>query len=361
MRIKMNKTILNHLIKDYSSFVEDPKNIIKMNKMRNLLSNIDEIKTGSTQYEIIKETPLFRLIHYKPIREQSYKYPLLIVYALINRSYIFDLQDDKSWVKNLLEQGINVYLLDWKAPSKVDKFTTIDDYVSQFIYECVEQIKSIEKVQQISLQGYCMGATMSLMYTSIYQKNIRNLITIAPIVDAEQDKSVVKNMAQFMDIDKVLSFHENFPYEYLYLVFSVLKPFKQGVNKYFNLFNNIEDQNFVQNFLRIEKWIYDTPPIAGEAFRQWVKDIYQKNLLAKNKMIVGSNRINLLNIKVPLLNVVAEADHLVSPECSASLNKLVSSSDKSLMRFPTGHVGLIASGFSQKAVLPKISKWIKMH
>ncbi len=342
-------------------FIKEPDNLIKLNKIKKLLSNIESIKTGQTEYEIIKETSLYRLLHYKPIKEQTYKYPVLIVYALINRSYIFDLQQNKSWVKNLLEQGINVYLLDWKSPSKLDKYTTIDDYVNFFIYECVENIKSIENVEQISLQGYCMGATMSLMYTSLYQKNIKNLVTIAPIVDVEKDKSVIRNMAHFMDIDKILSYHENFPYELLYLVFASLKPFKQGVSKYLNLFNNLEDENFVQNFLRIEKWLYDTPPIAGEAFRQWVKDIYQKNLFAKNKMIIGESKINLSNIKVPLLNLVAEADHLVTPECSIALNNLVSSSDKSLMTFPTGHVGMVASGFSQKIVLPKIGKWIKLH
>jgi polyhydroxyalkanoate synthase subunit PhaC len=357
----MNKLLLDYLMKDYFTFIKDPDNIIKVNKIKKLLSNIENIKTGLTDYEIVKETPLYRLLHYKPITEQAYKYPLLIVYALINKSYILDLQQDKSWVRSLLEQGINVYLLDWKAPSKLDKYTTIDDYVNNFIYECIEKVKNIENVEQISLQGYCMGATMSLMYSSIYQKNIKNLITIAPIVDSEKDKSVIRNMAHHMDIDKVLSMHENFPYELLYLVFASLKPFKQGVSKYLNLFNNLEDENFVQNFLRIEKWLYDTPPIAGEAFRQWVKDIYQQNLFAKNKMIVGENKINLSNIDVPLLNVVAEADHLVTPDCSISLNNLVSSSEKSLMKFPTGHVGLIASGFSQKMVLPKIAKWIRTH
>jgi len=361
MREKMNNSLFNYLINDYFAFIKDPDNISKLKEIRKLLSNIENIKTGSSEYEVIKETTLFRLLHYKPLKQQNFKYPLLIVYALINRSYILDLQNDKSWIRNLLEQGINVYLIDWKPPSKLDKYITVDDYVNLFIYECVESIKSIENVDQISLQGYCMGGTMSLMYTSLYQKNVKNLITIAPIVDAEKDKSVIKNMAEHMDIDKVLSYHENFPYELLYLVYASLKPFKQGVNKYFNLFKNFEDESFVQNFLRIEKWLYDTPPIAGETFRQWVKDIYQRNLFAKNKMIVGENRIDLSNIKVPVLNVVAEFDHLVTSDSSSTLNSLISSTDKSLMKFPTGHVGLIASNFSQKNVLPKIGKWIQTH
>jgi polyhydroxyalkanoate synthase len=357
----MNKTILDHYLNEYMNFVNEPENFRKVTEMKKLLSNIEKIETGQTEYEVIKETGLFRLLHYKSNKERVYKYPLIIVYALINKSYILDLQPNKSWIKNILDQGINVYLVDWKSPGKFDKFTTIDDYVNLFIYECVELVKSIENIDKVSLQGYCMGATMSLIYTSLYQKNVKNLITVAPVVDTEKDKTVIKNMAQNMDIDKILSHYENFPYELLYNLYASLKPFKQGVNKYLSLFDNLKDENFVQNFLRVEKWLYDTPPIAGETFRQWIKDIYQKNLFSKNKLVVGENRINLSNIKVPLLNVVADQDHLVSPECSISLNNLVSSTDTNLMRFSTGHVGLIASGYSQNVVLPKLGNWIKIH
>ena len=357
----MNKTILDHYLNEYLNFINEPENFRKLTEMKRLLSNIETIETGQTEYEIIKETNLFRLLHYKSNKERVYKYPLIIVYALINRSYILDLQPNKSWIKNILDQGINVYLIDWKSPGKFDKYTTIDDYVNQFIYECVELVKSIENIDKVSLQGYCMGATMSLIYTTLYQKNVKNLITVAPVVDTEKDKTVIKNMAQNMDIDKILSHYENFPYELLYSLYASLKPFKQGLSKYLNLFDNLKDECFVENFLRVEKWLYDTPVIAGETFRQWIKDIYQNNLFSKNKLVVGENRINLSNIKVPLLNIVADQDHLVSPDCSISLNKLVSSTDTNLMRFSTGHVGLIASGYSQNVVLPKIGNWIKIH
>lgn len=357
----MNKSLLDHCLKEYQNFINQPDNYKKLTEMKRLLSSIEKIETGLTPYEIIKETNLFRLLHYKSTKSQVYQFPLLIVYALINKSYILDLQPNKSWVKNLLDQGINVYLIDWKSPAKFDKFTTIDDYVNLFIYECVEIVKNIESVDKISIQGYCMGATMSLIYSSLYQHNIKNLITVAPVVDTEKDRTVIKNMAQYMDVDKILSQYENFPYELLYSTYASLKPFKQGVNKYLNLFENLTDENFIQNFLRVEKWLYDTPAIAGETFRQWIKDIYQKNLFAKNKMIVGENRINLSKIKIPLLNVVADHDHLVSPDCSISLNDLVSSPDQNLMRFSTGHVGLIASGYSQNYVLPKLGNWIKIH
>src|SRR5919107_5052630 len=105
MRRKMNELLYNSLANEYLTFVKDPKNMDKIKEIRKLLSNIENIKTGLTEYEVVKETSLFRLLHYKPIKKQTYKYPLLIVYALINKSYILDLQQDKSWVGNLLEQG----------------------------------------------------------------------------------------------------------------------------------------------------------------------------------------------------------------------------------------------------------------
>jgi poly[(R)-3-hydroxyalkanoate] polymerase subunit PhaC len=111
--------------------------------------------------------------------------------------------------------------------------------------------------------------------------------------------------------------------------------------------------------MRIEKWLYDTPPIAGETIRQWIKDIYQRNMLFNNEMRLGGSVVNLSKINVPLLNIVAEEDHLVSPECSVPLNEVVSSDDKRLMRFHTGHVGLIASSYSQNNVLPKVGQWLR--
>jgi polyhydroxyalkanoate synthase len=206
-----------------------------------------------------------------------------------------------------------------------------------------------------------MGATMCVIYTTLHQEKIRNLATIAPVIDAEKDRTVLSNFSRHLDIDKMFDSVGNLPPEQLYACYLALKPFKQGVNKYFNLVQNIDNEHFVENFLRIEKWLYDTPPIAGETIKQWIKDIYQKNLLINNELKVGNYIIDLSKIKIPVLNIVAEEDHLVSPECSAPLNDAISSTDKRLMRFHTGHVGLIASTYSQNNVLPKVGQWLKIR
>jgi len=331
----------------------------KLEKTRNVLHNAGAIEVGSTPNEIVHEARLYRLLHYRPMVSKTAKTPILFVYALINRSYILDLQPDKSWIRNLLGQGFDIYLIDWKTPARVDKYVSFDDYVNEYIDDCVEFVRTKTSVNKITLHGYCMGATMSAIYSTLHEDKIRNLATIAPVIDSNQDTTVLGNFSRHLDVDRMFNSIGNLPSEQLYALFSTLKPFKQGVNKYFNLVENIDNEEFVQNFLRVEKWLYDTPPIAGETFRQWITDIYQRNLLVANEMKIGNEIIDLSKIKIPLLNIVAEEDHLVSPQCSASLNDAVSSPDKRLMRFHTGHVGLIASSYSQNNVLPKVGQWIK--
>jgi polyhydroxyalkanoate synthase len=331
----------------------------KLEKMRSLLYTAGDVEVGSTPYEVIYETRTYRLAHYYPLVSKLSKTPILLIYALINKSYILDLQPDKSWVRNLLRQGFDIYLIDWKTPTNIDKFTSFDDFINCYIDDCVETVRKKNSVDKITLHGYCMGATMSVIYTTLYQEKIRNLATIAPVIDSTKDTTVLGNFCKHIDIDKMFVSLGNLPPEQLYACYSALKPFKQGVNKYFNLAENIDNDQFVQNFLRIEKWLYDTPPIAGETIRQWIKDIYQNNSLIRNEMKIGNDTIDLSKIRIPLLNIVAEEDHLVSSGCSIPLNDAVSSTDKRLMRFHTGHVGLIASTYSQNNVLPKVGQWIR--
>jgi len=82
-------------------------------------------------------------------------------------------------------------------------------------------------------------------------------------------------------------------------------------------------------------------------------------LLIKNEMEIGGKKINLKNINVPLLNVMAEFDHLVPNEESKPLLDAVSSIDKEEIIFPTGHIGIFVGSKSQKEVCPKIAAWLK--
>ncbi len=299
-----------------------------------------------------------RLLHYTSDRSTLYQTPLLISYALINRYHILDIHPEKSWVKNLLDQGFDVYMLDWGEPTNMDKYLDFDDYVNGYLDGHIEYIKDEASVEEISLQGYCTGGTLATAYAALHPENIKNYIATAPVIDGWRDTTVISNLAKHVDVDKMVDTIGNMPPEFMYYCFSVLKPFEQGIEKYVKFFKNIDNQQFVDNFLRVERWLGDTPPIPGELFRQWIKDIYQENLLIQNKMRIGNDLVDLKQIDMPIFTQVAVGDHLVSPECSMPLHYAVNSQDKTLQVYPTGHVGMIASSLSQKRVLPEMGEWL---
>ena len=62
----------------------------------------------------------------------------------------------------------------------------------------------------------------------------------------------------------------------------------------------------------MEKWLADRPDHAGEAAKQWLKELYQENRLVKNEWELGGRKIDLRET-MPVLNVYAEADHIIPP------------------------------------------------
>jgi len=323
-----------------------------------LVAAPDEISIETTDHDVAYVHDKVRLLHYRPLAQRRHRTPVVIAYALINRYHILDIHPRKSWVRSLLSQGFDVYMIDWGTPGDADRYLDFDDYVNGYIDGCVDFVRAESGVDSVSLQGYCTGGTMAVTYAALHPEKVRNLVATAPVIDGWRDTTVVSNIAKHVDVDKMVDTIGNMPPEFMYYCFSVLKPFEQGIEKYVNFFKNIEDEGFVDGFMRVEKWLADTPPIPGELFRQWIKNIYKENLLVNSRMVVGGRRVALKNIRMPLFTQVAVGDHLVSPECSMPLHYAVGSDDKVMRIYPTGHVGMIASSLSQKRVLPELGRWL---
>lgn len=323
-----------------------------------LLYSIQQTTYKSTPYDVVYEEDHIKVLHYRTTAARVHTTPILIVYALVNRHYILDVEE-RSIIKNLLDQGFDLYLIDWGTPRKEHSKLTIYDYVNGYMDRCVDLVRRLSNSEKVTLLGYCMGGTFSAIYTALHKEKVRNLLTVAPSIDCSKDTTVFGSLARFLDADNMVDKVGNISPALQHSFFLMLKPFKHYVQKYSEVGEKISDKEFVENFIKLEKWLWDTPPIPGEVFRQWVKDIYQENLLAKNELKVGNDVVNISNIDIPVLNIVAEQDHLVSPQSSKALNYIVSGKDTTLMSFPTGHIGLCVSSYSQKEVWPKVGAWLR--
>ena len=122
--------------------------------------------------------------------------------------------------------------------------------------------------------------------------------------------------------------------------------------------NFLDDKEFVENFIRMEKWIFDSPDLPGETFREFIKDCFQQNLLIQNKMVVGGKRVDLKKLTMPLLNIYGKFDHLVPPESCEQLTSKVGSKDTEDVCIKTGHIGIYVSSKCQLEFVPKITRWL---
>ncbi len=321
--------------------------------------DIREIDVAPTPKEAVYREDDVVLYHYVPKKKRPCKVPILIVYALVNRPYMVDIQEDRSMVRNLLEQGMDLYLIDWGYPDRAERWLTLDDYINGYIHSCVEVIKKRHGLDQINLLGICQGGTFSLCYTALHPENIQNLITMVTPVDFHVKDGLLNIWSQELDVDTMVEAFGNVPGEFMNWGFLMLKPWQLMVQKYVGFVSVLDDEENLRSFLRMEKWIFDSPDQAGEAFRQFIKEFYQGNKLIKGEVEIGGRRVDLKNITMPVLNIFANEDHLVPPSSSKALEKYVGTKDFTTLSFPGGHIGIYVSSRSQRELAPTIAKWVK--
>ncbi len=324
-----------------------------------------EIRVGVSPKEKVYREDGVVLYRYTPMVETPHPIPILIVYALVNRPYMVDLQEDRSMVRNLLQLGMDVYLIDWGYPGRGDRWLTLDDYINGYIDRCVNEVRKRYSIPQINLLGICQGGTFSLCYTALHPKKIKNLITMVTPVDFHVEDGLLNRWVGCgsgngnMNVDLMVDALGNIPGEFMNFGFLMLKPFQLGVRKYLEMIDIMDDREKLVNFLRMETWIFDSPDQAGEAYRQFVKDFYQGNKLIKGEVQIGGKQVDLRNIQMPVLNLYAEQDHLVPPASAIALERHIPTEDYTAHSFPVGHIGMYVSGKVQQDMPPLIANWLE--
>ncbi len=348
----MSENVMETMIKETAKVQQ------KLLKGFENLLNIKDVEAGVTPKELVYKEDKVQLFHYDPGSKAVCPVPLLVVYALVNRQYMMDIQDDLSLFRKLLDHGIDLYVIDWGYPTKIDKYLTMEDYILGYMDNMVDYVREKTSNEKINVLGICQGGTFSVIYAALFPEKVKNLVTMVAPVDFCGGDALLNIWAPFIDADLMVDVLGNIPGEFLNLGFLWLKPFQLIIDKYVGLLDRIDDPVSTQSFLRMEKWIFDSPDQPGETFRKYVKELFQENRLCKGDFELGGKRVNLKKITMPLLNMFGEQDHLVSPKCSRPLSELVGSKDVTTLPYPVGHIGMYVSSRAQKEMPPTVARWL---
>jgi polyhydroxyalkanoate synthase len=322
------------------------------------LRGMREPEYANTPRELVYSEDKLKVWHFTGHGKATTKTPLLIVYALVNTVWMTDLQADRSMVRNLLEQGEDVYLIDWGYPDGADRWLTLDDYINGYLDRCVDAVRKRHELDAINLLGICQGGAFSLCYTALHPGKVKNLITMVTPVDFHTPDNMLSHWCRSMDVDLFVDTMGNIPAGLMNYVYLTLKPVRLNQQKYIGMVDILDNPIELENFLRMERWIFDSPDQAGETFRQFIKDFYQGNKLVKGTLEIGGKPVDLGMITQPVLNIFAEQDHLVPPDASRALGKHVGTTDYTQLAFKGGHIGIYVSGRAQREVPPAIHQWL---
>jgi poly[(R)-3-hydroxyalkanoate] polymerase subunit PhaC len=317
-----------------------------------------DVEVGTSAKQCVLSDDKIRLYHYSALARSANLKPVLICYAMVNRPYLLDLQPDRSFIRELLLSGLDVYLLDWGYPDGADRFLGLDAYIDGYLRRCVEFVLKEHAIDSLTLLGVCQGGTMSLCYAALYPTQIAQLITMVTPVDFKTPENLLSKWAQHIDVE-LLTQSGNVSGDFLNLVYLSLMPFRLTQQKYVNLLQLQGDRVQLENFMRMEKWIFDSPDQPATAFREFIQWFFKENRLIRGELTLAGRPVRLKDLTAPVLNIFASKDHLVPPSASVSLGAHIGAQDYQSMEVDAGHIGLYVGGKTRKSVPAAVTSWLQ--
>ena len=280
---------------------------------------------------------------------------VLLVPSLINRWYVLDLREGHSVVEACIDAGFDTYALNWGEPNDEDRYLSWEDILKR-LARAVRRVKRFSDHDDIGLLGYCMGGTLTSIYTALYPDSVAALINLAGPIDFEH-AGVLGRMTERKWFDaEAISGAGNIAAEQMQSGFVALNPMSQ-ISKWLTLADRMHDPDFVEAFKALDTWANDNVAFPAAAYQTYIEDLYQDNLLVKGQHYVGGRRVDLSDITCPTLTIATDRDHICPEPAARALHEHVGAEDREMFVVPGGHVGAVVGSRGPRHCYPKITEW----
>ena len=319
-----------NLVKGMQNFLEDledsPLEAFKMRQTDSSAFTLGE-NLAQTPGKVVYQNELIQLIHYTPTKTQHYEVPVLFVPPFINKYYVLDLDERKSAVKGLLDNGYSVFMISWVNPTADLADNDFTDYMKKGPIASIEQIKEITGQKQVNITGFCVGGTLSSMTTAYLRatgdESVASLTLLTTLLDFSEPGEVSNYFSEDMLplIEKNAEIKGVFDGRIIGMSFSLLRE------------NSLFWSFFIDNYLKgkdpapfdILYWNSDSTNIPASCLKQYLRTTYWENKLKTPGAVnIDGVDIDLANIDVPVYFLSTIADHIVLWQGAYTGTKLVS-------------------------------------
>ncbi len=303
-----------NLVQGLAHLAEDMERSGDLFKIRQ--TDLDAFEVGRnlavTPGKVVFQNDLLQLIQYTPTTETVYKTPLLIIPPWINKYYILDLTQQKSFIKFVVDQGFTVFVISWVNPDERLKDKTFEDYIFEGALAATNAVMRETGEDKINVLGYCVGGTLLATLLAYLAARGEDLYKSATFLAAQVDFNHAGDLLVFID-DAQLAALEEMMAERGYLdgsrmatVFNMLRP------------RDLIWPYIVNNYLLGKKpfpfdllyWNQDSTRMPAANHRFYLREFYHENKLAKGEMKIAGTRLDLKQVKLPIYELATREDHI---------------------------------------------------
>jgi polyhydroxyalkanoate synthase len=334
------------------------RNALRARNGIRLMAGVGRPRLGQSPRDLVWSHGHAQLWRYRSDRV-TLQPPLLLVFSLVSRSYVLDLRPGNSFVEHLQSAGFDVFLLDWRDADEREAGERLEDYADGYLPAAVEHTLDAAGADTVNLFGYCYGGVLALLYAAHHaDAPLRSLTVMATPVDFSQ-WGLWRDLAEHdLPLDALLDEDGNVPASTIRQGFRLLKPTGE-VRQYATLLDNVWNDEYVAAYQAMTGWSNDHVPFPGGAARQTLEMLVRDNGFVCDRVRLGGDPVRLADIRVPMLTVLAERDHIVPEPVAAPLPDLVGSEENDVLRLDAGHVGLVVGRTAAKITIPRIIEFLQ--
>ena len=251
----------------------------------------------------------------------------------------------------------------WDEATPADLSGGLSGLVAGSLSSVAEVIRVRSGMPHFHLVGYCLGGTLAAIFTALEPALVKNLVLMAAPIDCGAESSLLKAWTeeQYFDVDALVDAYGNRPGALLRACFALLKPVRNFYGKFGELADRLDDDEFVDSFVALERWARTGVSVSGTVLRDVAKSLYQRNDLVSGQLEIDGRRVRLDRIRCPVLLLTATEDHLVSPRSTLGLMSRISSRDVKLMSLQGGHESLAVRSTAHTTFWPEVAQWLADH
>lgn len=306
---------------------------------------------AATPGKVIYRNELIELIQYTPQTDQVYDRPLLVSPPWINKYYIMDLAPGRSLLEWAVKHKRTVFVISYRNPDKSMQGITMDDYLNLGPLSALEVVSEVTGAEKIDVMGLCLGGAMASMFVSYLNQTGDDRIGSLTLMNTLLDYTQPGELGTMLDPSTLKVVEERMAGGFL------------PADDMATTFDMLRANDLIFNYV-VSRWLQGEPPSAFDILawnedstrmpaamhRNYLRDLYQNNCLAKGTMQLAGQTLELESVKNDVYIVGAINDHIVLWDASYISTQLFGG-DVRYVLSSGGHIAGVVNPPSPKAWL----------